>query len=110
MLWKSGLLLIKIYRLDTKFDRCMSLQAEQDIQHRVGILPSRETHHYQVAFFYHSKVGDSTTDIATKVLVASIQQELLFLIIHSTSPEYDVGVAKHARKLSLYPDPDLCTS
>src|SRR5438445_543208 len=55
---KIGLFLIEIDDQDLKFHRRTPLYIEQQIEHRVAVLPARKTHHHPIALVDHRKIGN----------------------------------------------------
>jgi len=55
---KAGLFLVEVDGQQFKVNRCVALQAHQDIEQPVAVLSSRNAHHDFVAFLDHAEIVD----------------------------------------------------
>ena len=62
VLRKSRLFLIEIHRDEVERHRCTALQRQQNIEHRIRVFATRQTHHHFVVRLDHRKIGDGFAD------------------------------------------------
>ena len=73
LLRKSRLLLIEVYSDQFEVHRSAIAQVNQDVEHRVGVLAPRDTHHHLVVLLYHVVIGNSFARVATQALLQFIE-------------------------------------
>ena len=66
---ESGLFLIQVDRDDLKVDRCVELEAQEDIEQGIGVLAPGEANHHLVTGFDHAEVGDGSAGEAPQPLL-----------------------------------------
>ncbi len=73
VLGKIGLLLIQVDGNQFKIHRGTGLEVQQDVQHGVGILASRQAHHDPVPLFDHGEIRDRVTHVTPQALTQFVE-------------------------------------
>ena len=89
---KARLFLVEIHRQKFEANGRAMLQAQQDIEQRVGILPPRQTHHDAITVRDHAEVADG---LANQTAQLRLQ---LFEIVRMTG----CGLHRHHQGASRY--------